>query len=109
MRGKTVRSNRSIIRKLGLLVCAASIVGTLAGVARSQSGDGVDFCFLNVTNTSGDVGSCVQGAVTCLQNCLGLCRASRSTLNAQCVQHCVGIFTFAQGACVGRFSNTTIP
>ena len=116
MRGKTVRSNRSVIRKLGLLVCAASIIGTLAGVARSQSSDGVSFCFFNVTNTCvsntttpGDVGCCVQGAVDCLQRCLATCRASKSNLNALCVQSCVGVFSFFQGDCIGRVTNTTIP
>jgi hypothetical protein len=115
MRGKTVRSNRSVIRKLGLLVCAASIVGTLAGVARSQSSN-VSSCFFNVTNTCvsnvtfpGSVGCCVQGAVNCLQNCLATCKSSKGALNAQCVQNCVGVFSFFQSDCIGRVTNTTIP
>src|SRR2546425_4655409 len=56
MRGKTTRPNRSAIRKLGVLLCAASIVGTLAGVARSQSSV-VTGSFINATNVSCQVDS----------------------------------------------------
>jgi hypothetical protein len=117
MRRGRKTSNRSIVRKLGLFVCAASVVGTLAGVARSQSADPEFFCLFNVTNfclsnvtaTSGNVGCCVQGDAACLKACVSSCRTSKSTSNSQCVQNCVGEFLILQSDCIGRLTNTTIP
>jgi len=116
MRGKPTTSNRSVIRKLGLLVCGASIIGTLAGVARSQAGS-VPNCFFNLTNstnqcvfnlTSGDQTSCcVQGAAVCLQACLPTCQVSKSFSNTLCLRNCVNQFLFSLGTCIGKVSNTT--
>jgi hypothetical protein len=117
MRRKTTTSKRSIVRRLGLFVCAASVVATLAGVARSQSSDPTLLCLFNVTNfclsnsTVGSEGSacCVQNDVTCLQNCLAFCKVSRVNSNSQCVQICVAEFQILLSDCVGRFTNTTVP
>jgi len=116
MRRKTKTSNRSMLRKLGLFVCAVSVVGTLAGVARSQSTGPEFFCLFNVTNfclsnvtSPGDIGCCVQRDADCLQSCLSSCRVSKFNSNSQCVQNCVSQFLILQADCVGRVTNTTIP
>lgn len=111
MRGKSVRSGRSSIsRRIGVVVCAASIVGTLAGVARSQTAaDIIALCFFNVTNTTNNVGSCVQGVTDCLHDCIRACHATTGLLAADCTQGCVDVFQSQQAFCVGRFNNTQIP
>jgi hypothetical protein len=115
MRGKTTKSNR--LRKLGLLVCGASIIGTLAGVARSQAGS-VPGCFFNLTNSTNQcvfnlttggnpVLCCVEGASTCLQACLPTCQVSKSYSNSLCLRNCFNQFLFSLGTCIGSVSNLT--
>jgi hypothetical protein len=95
MRRKQVKW--SIKGTFGAIVCAASLVGTLAGVAHSQF-----FC-----DPSSGKSECMQCAAGNLQECMNSCNGDLAPTN--CQTDCACFFGIQRTVCVTGTNTTAGP